>query len=545
MAYWYEAGISVQKDCQKSLYHYSKIADHLYEMFLLNFEFVGGRSFEKQPMRLDKHYIYGNLDTSSSLLSKGISDEDIILLYKLQAENGDIISQFSLGQIYYAGSDKIAKNHIEAMKYFKMAAKKFSITDQGLQSKQVKISVGSSCSYIGRMYMRGEGIAVDFAMARKWFEKGHTLGSASSLTGLGRIYFYGLGIEIDIQKGMKFFQEAADTGDVSAKVFLALELQKEPLVDWGKVLTYLESAVKNGNYVAKYALGKIVGKGVPGHRQDCKRAVIYMKKWIEVTGWHDNHLNIAYKAYKNADYDSALLNYLIASELGYEVAQTNAAILLDKDLANFKNLNYNFSESNNIRYDVVLPLYLRAANQGNVEARVRAGDLYYYGFSKFQNSSISWTLSMLPNLIAEYFQNFYSVPNFQKAFEQYSIAADNEFSHSSAAMFNLGWMFENGFGTERDFFLAKRWYDLALVTNPSAYLAVNLAIFQLNLKWSLSDLFSKKSFDKNSSPNSVSELFPDEELIPEAGNMRNILLYSAIAVLTLLMYLRTRLFQVR
>lgn len=40
-------------------------------------------------------------------------------------------------------------------------------------------------------------------------------------------------------------------------------------------------------------------------------------------------VNDAYDAYKNGDMETALLNYMLAAERGYEVAQLNVAYLLD------------------------------------------------------------------------------------------------------------------------------------------------------------------------------------------------------------------------
>lgn len=78
--------------------------------------------------------------------------------------------------------------------------------------------------------------------------------------------------------------------------------------------------------------------------------------------------------------------------------------------------------------------------------------------------------------------NFYGVgtsPNLKKAFSYYTTA---EMEQSALAMYNLGYMHENGLGVPRDFHLAKRMYDRALTTNPEAYLPINLALFRLQLK---------------------------------------------------------------
>ena len=68
---------------------------------------------------------------------------------------------------------------------------------------------------------------------------------------------------------------------------------------------------------------------------------------------------------------------------------------------------------------------------------------------------------------------------YKKAVANYQVAAD---LYSSIAMWNLGWMYENGVGVETDLNLAKRHYDRALATNSEASVPVGLSLFKLNFK---------------------------------------------------------------
>ena len=83
-------------------------------------------------------------------------------------------------------------------------------------------------------------------------------------------------------------------------------------------------------------------------------------------------------------------------------------------------------------------------------------------------------------------------PNYEKAASYYQVAA--EVDHSSLAMYNLGYMHENGLGVVRDFHLAKRLYDQSASTNPGASLAVNLALVRLMAKWYASFMLDPLSF---------------------------------------------------
>jgi TPR repeat protein len=84
-----------------------------------------------------------------------------------------------------------------------------------------------------------------------------------------------------------------------------------------------------------------------------------------------------------------------------------------------------------------------------------------------------------------------SKPDYSKAALYYQVAAESE--HSAVAMYSLAYMHEHGFGLPRDLHLAKRYYDNALTTNPSAYLPINLSLAKLTFKmlflggWSAGD----------------------------------------------------------
>lgn len=152
----------------------------------------------------------------------------------------------------------------------------------------------------------------------------------------------------------------------------------------------------------------------------------------------------AYKAYLRGDFETALLWYLVGAEMGYEVAQANFAWLIEK---------YPFTSTNEIK---ALAYWIRSGNQGNPEARVRSGDYYFYGQGGVEQ-------------------------DFEKAAHFYEAAA--ALDRSSLAMWNLGWMYENGVGVLKDFNLAQRWYSNALEANGDAVLPVYLSQLMLALKY--------------------------------------------------------------
>lgn len=60
-----------------------------------------------------------------------------------------------------------------------------------------------------------------------------------------------------------------------------------------------------------------------------------------------------------------------------------------------------------------------------------------------------------------------------------------EQQHNAQAMFNLGYMHEQGLGMKKDWHLAKRCYDLAAETSVDAKVPVALALAKLSVMFKI------------------------------------------------------------
>jgi len=178
----------------------------------------------------------------------------------------------------------------------------------------------------------------------------------------------------------------------------------------------------------------------------------------------------ALEAHGKGRLEFALDRYLILAEMGYEVAEANAAMLFD-------DLFHSPSEASSSldAQPSVLPylhqaadwlgirhphlhgspealfLYERAADQGNFMARIKVGDFYYYGYGGLE-------------------------PDPAEAAAHYRIASDGR---DPQAYFNLGFQHHFGIGLPLDVHLAKRYYDLALESSADAKLPVSLALLAM------------------------------------------------------------------
>merc|ERR1711936_1475583 len=137
---------------------------------------------------------------------------------------------------------------------------------------------------------------------------------------------------------------------------------------------------------------------------------------------------------------------------GYEVAQSNAAYILDRKETDL----YNPEEM----WKRALVYWSRAAAQGYSAARVRLGDYFYYG----------WGTGI----------------DYEQAASHYRIASEQQ--NNAQAMFNLGYMHELGLGMKRDIHLAKRFYDMAAETSVDAKVPVALALAKLAVVFAVKNL---------------------------------------------------------
>lgn len=95
------------------------------------------------------------------------------------------------------------------------------------------------------------------------------------------------------------------------------------------------------------------------------KSVAERGKWSE-------RLMMAHYDYKNYKFNNAFMQYALAAELGYEVAQSNAAFLLDRD-------EPTLFESRHESLVRALQYWGRSAAQGYSTAQVKLGDYHYYG----------------------------------------------------------------------------------------------------------------------------------------------------------------------
>lgn len=467
LAYRSHAGIATPRNCDEAVHWYKLVADKAVDYYRSGPP--GGHVLAREAYRIadEEGGVFGEGASVSSAghnakqggpTSDAYADvEDVLEYLHLQSSKGDLKATFGLARLHYDGARGLKRDFKTAKAYFMEVARE-AWTDRGKAKKDVPQGTEKLASraagYLGRMFLRGEGMAQSFTKAKTWFMRGISNGDALSQYSLGLMYLDGLGVPQDILKAADYLSAAADQDLAVAQTEMGILF-----LDQGDTITaakYFELATRNHHIEAFYYLAEMNNKSI-GRDRSCGIAAVYYKIVVEKAEAVWSSLLEAAGAYEDGDTQRAFVNYLMAAEQGSENAQANVAWLLDQSKPRWSPFSWLASAkdaaSTAVR-DATLALvhWTRSARQQNVDSLVKMGDYYFFGLGAPASP--------------------------EHAAACYQAAAETQVL-SAQALWNLGWMHENGVGIEQDFHLAKRFYDQALETNREAYLPVKLSLFKL------------------------------------------------------------------
>lgn len=468
LGYRHMSGIATPKNCEEAVLWYKKVADKAVRYYRSGPP--GGHSLVRDAWRIadEEGGVYGE---GASVASAGqnakqggpTSDayadvEDVLEYLHLQSSKGDLKATFGLARLHYDGTRGLKRDPKVAKQYFMDVAREYWTANNKVKkdvSHSTERLASKAAGYLGRMFLRGEGTKQDFAKAKVWFNRGLANGDALCQYMLGVMYFEGYGVEQNIVKAADLFAAAADQDLAVAQTHLGTIFLDQG--DTTVAAKYFELAARNSHIEAFYYLAEMNHKGI-GRDKSCGSAAVYYKIVVEKAEAIWSGLSEAVEAYDDGELGKAFMPYLMAAEQGSENSQANVAWLLDQSQTKprWSPLNWLSSSASNTKQaigDAALALihWTRSAKQQNIDALVKMGDYYLAGLGTAVSA--------------------------EKAAQCYQAAAET--LQSAQAMWNLGWMHENGIGIEQDFHLAKRFYDQALETNREAYLPVKLSLFKL------------------------------------------------------------------
>ncbi|KAL1642294.1 ERAD-associated protein [Didymella pomorum] len=469
VAYRHSSGIATPRNCDEAVHFYREVAKKA--IAYMRSGPPGGHSMPRESFRIadEEGGVYGEGASASSsgpnaksgsVHSDAYSSlDDVVEYMDLQARKGDARASFNLAKLNYDGARTSKRDLPAAKKRFLELARMYwdknGKTKQNVSPLTEKLAA-KAAGYLGRMFLRGEGMPQSFDIARTWFRRGIEHGDALSQYSMGIMYLKGLGVPKNPVMAAELFGAAADDDLAVAQVRLgALFLDQG---DVPTAMKYFDLAARHGHLEAYYYLAELAHHGV-GRDKSCHVASAYYKIVAEKAELISTSFPEANEAYANGDLETALVRYMMAAEQGFEAGQANVAYLLDQVKPKFalSSLFPFMQKKASLASDALLALiyWTRSAEQKNVDSMVKMGDYYLQGFG--------------------------TSPDYEKAAACYQAAAET--LRSAQSMWNLGWMHENGIGVDQDFHLAKRHYDLALETNPrEAHLPVLLALYKLRFR---------------------------------------------------------------
>ncbi|KAG2433559.1 hypothetical protein HYH02_012676 [Chlamydomonas schloesseri] len=360
---------------------------------------------------------------------------EVVQYYQYSADRGNTEAQTAVGQVLNYGTHGVDRDHGAALAYFKLAAAAGDV---------------DAMAHLGAMYANGYGTRRSYEQAVDWWTRAARRNNANALFGLGYLYLTARGVSQDYDRAFQYFSKAAEQVHAEARPDALFYMGVMHLKGYGvrrksvqRALSYFTLAAHAGHSLAQYnaAVMHLAGKGTP---RNCKPAVNLLKALAE-RGPAAASVQQGHEHFFRGRYGLALLSYLRAADLGMEVAQSNAAWMLERGYAPGLGAS-----------ELAFSLYKQSAAQSNIHSLLCMGDAYFYGRGVGQD----WVRSA-----ALYYEAYQD--------------------RSAEAMFNLGFMHEFGVGVPQDLQLAKRFYNMAKHTQADAFLPVALANgwLQLHVWW--------------------------------------------------------------
>jgi hypothetical protein len=187
-----------------------------------------------------------------------------------RAAKGEAWAQYFLGLSYMNG-EGVAKNGLEAVKWFRLAAA------QGYASAQFNL---------GHMYSNGEGVKQDHFEAVRWYRLAAAEGLKEAQFNLAKKYEKGQGVLEDYAEAVKFYRLAAAQGLALAQVNLGLMYAKGTgvLQDYAEAVRWYKLASEKGDADAQFFLGTMyyTGQGFPS------RDFLHAHMWCNLAAANGN-----------------------------------------------------------------------------------------------------------------------------------------------------------------------------------------------------------------------------------------------------------------
>ena len=390
-------------------------------------------------------------------------------LWRRSADKGYLESLNALGRAY---QDEEFRDYGKALQCLRESA------DKGLVW---------SMNDLGNIYQEGVVVEQDSKVAYDWYLKSAMAGDAAAQWAVARMNELGEGVPVDLEVAEKWYLSAAEQGQVDSKeAYLRVRRRRmleganvsNPPVERKRtsaetrkenVRLAKEAAAKNDYITAfryasnadpedqdvQFVMGRCFHYGL-GVDKNGEEAV----KWLLKASEAGNPVAQAELAAMYHDGDVVEQDYAKAYELYHQSASLDclAGII---GLGNLLVLGEGVHKNE----ELAMSLFEKAASMGSLECMIHLGRVYLDGSIVPKDIALSckyYEMAAEKGDVGSHEQLGYiygsqqhGILNYEESFRHHLYAAE----HGNAiAMFNLGVMYENGEGVEKDDDVAVDWY---------------------------------------------------------------------------------------
>ncbi|KAL3241606.1 ubiquitin ligase complex subunit HRD3 [Nakaseomyces bracarensis] len=481
LAYRYYSGYSVPRNLDKALLLYREIAEEIKNMYTpeqWNIMFPYIESYIVRIPDFDDGLLGSGLSTIMPVVTrkkttrppyagsiKPIGDfgyGEVVMEFRMNNGNqgsflaSDHEHEERLVELFYTALDlyKGTYTHgrdVEKAKDLLLKVYKNYNSKVGYMDNLQKFFFVKSLDLLAHMYVTGEGFGkTDIDAAEELFNRtdeileGEDINRSSNEVDKGLISQFK---ENDIEKAIHYYEKARSIGNTNGVLHyqLAKIAKKYPKYKLDEPYVLMQQASSRQYIPAYYEFARMIETSDRrnfGVEDIARRYKMFVEANENILA---PQLRQAFSELLDGDSEVGLYAYAQAAEQGYEAAQVSAAYLMYQ-------LPFKFDDppqTTDERKKLAISYYTRAFKQGNTDAAVVAGDIYF------------------------------RMSNFTKAMSLYQSAA---LKFSPQALWNIGYMYEHGLGVEKDFHMAKRFYDQVLEYNQRLYFAVKMSVFKLQMK---------------------------------------------------------------
>ncbi|MDP8232272.1 MAG: tetratricopeptide repeat protein, partial [Candidatus Zophobacter franzmannii] len=392
------------------------------------------KSVENPLLELD----FSELLAEAEAFYKNEEYEKSFIIYESLSRFGDAYAQFSLGFCYQTGQG-VEKDLNEAFKWYLKAA---------------ELEFADAQYLLGYCYQNGQGVEADIDEAFKWYLKSVENGSSRGMYYLGSCYQDGQGVEADIDEALKWYLKAAENGECRGMYKVGLCYQNGDGVeeDLDEAIKWYLKAAENGDDDAPASLDETADAFYENEEYE-KAVPLYQKAADLGNNYSQYSLGMCYEFGQGveADIDEAFKWYLKAAENGNDEAPASLSEIADT-----------FYE--NEEYEKAVPLYQKAADFDDAYAQYSLGVCSQNGegVEEDLDEATKWYLKAAENgndeartTLAEIAYFFYSNKEVEKAAPLFQIVAELGDAYAQSV---LGQLYQNGIGVEEDLGEAIKWY---------------------------------------------------------------------------------------